>query len=167
MAIIWNPGMKRPNAPTAARTQYLGAPALVFEGILRLVGDTSRISPSDVKTALETTYPDDVDSNGDTTLMAVLVRIESFSDVRDLPMSASMDSNPAVPTTIVLAGGPPALSGSDMKRVYSEDSAIYSLANDDLGNALWNRIGLITQSIDHEFTMSFWVAPKGRSEYAI
>lgn len=168
MAILWNPGMKRPNSVTAARTQYMGPPAIVYEGVLVAIGDSSRISPNDVKTALETRYPNDVDSNGDTTLMAVMVRVESFSDVRDLPLSVSLDSNPAIPSTPVFpVGGPPTLSNADMKRCYSEDSAIYLLPNDEVGDATWNRIGVLTQSNNHEFTVSFWVAPKGRSEYAL
>ena len=164
---IWNPGMKRPNAPTADRTQYMGPPALVFEGVLAAVGDTTRIGPPEINAALLSRYPDYVDSNGDTTLMAVMARVESFTDVRDLPMSVSMDTNPAIPSTPVPFGGPPTLSASDMKRCYTDDSAVYILPNDGLGNAMWSRLGAITQSINHEFAISFWVALKGRSEYVI
>lgn len=155
--IIWNPGMKKPNAPDSSQYDFLGAPALCYEGVLAATGDFTIVDANTVLNDLAATYPTMVDANGRTTLIPVMARIESMGD-RDWGV-ASFTITPALPTTAVAQPGGPSTLTVDMKHVSGmSGSALYELPSNKMSEPAWKGFSFKTGSPSHPYAISIWVA---------
>jgi len=96
---IWNPGVKKPNAPDSSQFDFMGAAALTYEGVLTNINDFTVVAAAQVMTDLAAEYPNLVDANGRTLLIPVMARIESMGD-RDWGI-ASFTIAPNLPSTPV------------------------------------------------------------------
>ena len=163
MATIWNPGNKKPNAPDSASNDFMGAPALTYEGILPAINDTCRLNSLTILTDLATTYPSMVDASGDTLLTPVMIRIEAIQGEG----CASFSPGALVPSTnVVQPNGPPALTtfNADIKKINSKtgEAACYETPNDPLGVPTWKSCSLIAEATNTDFAISVWVRAKGQ-----
>tara|TARA_R110000751_G_scaffold204713_1_gene309102 strand:- start:278 stop:763 length:486 start_codon:yes stop_codon:yes gene_type:complete len=156
--LVWNPASRAPNAPTLFEGEYVGAPAVVYEGRIPVSGDTCVITPAFLNAGLVLRFPDAVDGAGNSTLRAVLVRVEAFTKTNTNWMIASLNGTPIEPGTPVIPGGVPTLA-DDLKRVDADRAvAVYQLSNNAIGEPQWDSLSLLSTGANQAFTMSFWVA---------